>query len=55
VILLDDFEGVEKGVSNAQLLILSTEFSGHMLIYPRTPHGKTAIMLPISMLQFVVQ
>jgi hypothetical protein len=55
VILLDDFEGVEKGVSNAQLLLLSSEFSGHMLIYPRTPHGKTAVMLPISMLQLTTQ
>jgi len=55
VILLDDFEGIEKGVLNAQLLLLSSEFSGHMLIYPRTPHGKTAVMLPISMLQLTTQ
>jgi len=54
VILLDDFEGVEKGVANAQLL-LGTEFNEHMLIYPQAPRGKTAVMLPISMLQFVVQ
>jgi hypothetical protein len=55
VILLDDFEGVEKGVANAQLLLSSGEFNGHMLIYPQAPRGKTAVMLPVSILQFVVQ
>jgi len=53
VIVLDDFEGIEKGVSNAAML-LSSAFCKHLMIYPR-PGGKTAIMLPIHMLQLTAQ
>lgn len=51
VIVLDDFEGVEKGVANA--LLLGT--SDHILIYPRTPDGKTAVLVPIQLLQLTAQ
>ena len=53
VIVLDDFEGIEKGVANASLL-LSTQFAGHILVYPR-PSRKTALLLPQSAVQFVAQ
>lgn len=53
VIVLDDFEGVEKGVANASLL-LATQFKGHILVYPRQS-GKTALMLPQAAVQFVTQ
>lgn len=51
VIVLDDFEGVEKGVANAMLL----GTSDHILIYPRTPDGKTALLVPIQLLQLTAQ
>lgn len=51
VIVLDDFEGVEKGVANAMLL----GTSDHILIYPRTPDGKTALLVPIRLLQLTAQ
>ena len=54
VIVLDDFEGIEKGVANASLLLSSAEFAGDMLVYPRLG-GKTALMLPVSMLQLTAQ
>lgn len=50
VFVLDDFEGIEKGVVNALIL----ESPGRALIYPRTG-GKTAISIPLSLLQFVAQ
>jgi len=53
VIVLDDFEGVEKGTFNAAVL-LATEFTQSMLVYPR-PGGKTALLVPYKMLQFVPQ
>lgn len=51
VIVLDDFEGVEKGVANGMLL----GTSDHILIYPRTPDGKTALLVPIQLLQLTAQ
>lgn len=51
VIVLDDFEGVEKGVANAMLL----GTSDHILIYPRTPDGKAALLVPIKLLQLTAQ
>ena len=52
VLVLDDFEGVEKGVGNAMLLM--QHLTGYALIYPRW-NGKTAILMPGSLLQFTAQ
>ncbi len=51
VIVLDDFEGIEKGVDNAKLL----GTPNHILIYPRIPDGKTALLVPIQLLQLTAQ
>lgn len=51
VIVLDDFEGIEKGVTNAMLL----GTPDHILIYPRVPDGKTALLVPIQLLQLTAQ
>lgn len=52
ICVLDDFEGLEKGVSNATLL--TTQWPNHFLIYP--PHGdKTAILIPAELIRFVRQ
>ena len=50
IFVLDDFEGTEKGVSNALLL----ERSNTTLIYPRNGN-KTAILIPYSRIEFVRQ
>lgn len=50
IIVLDDFEGVEKGVANALLL----GAANHLLIYPRRG-AKTAVLLPASMLKLTAQ
>ena len=50
VFVLDDFEGVEKGVANAMML----ESPGRVLIYPREGR-KTAISIPFTLLQIVPQ
>lgn len=50
VFVLDDFEGVEKGVTNALML----GGSSTVLVYPRE-ESKTAICIPITMLQLVGQ
>jgi predicted O-methyltransferase YrrM len=52
VFVLDDFEGVEKGVGNAMLLM--QYLTGYALIYPRHT-GKTAILIPGTLLQFTAQ
>lgn len=50
--VLDDFEGLEKGVSNASLL--TAQWPNHFLVYPA--HGdKTAILIPATTIQFVRQ
>lgn len=51
IFALDDFEGIEKGVANAMIL----EGPGRVLIYPRSSIRKTAVSLPLTMLQFVPQ
>jgi hypothetical protein len=51
VFVLDDFEGIEKGVANAMML----ESPGRVLIYPRHYGGKTAMSIPLSLLQVVAQ
>ena len=50
VLVLDDFEGIEKGVDNAMLL----GNQNHLLIYPRT-EGKTALLIPVALLQLTAQ
>lgn len=50
VFVLDDFEGVEKGVTNALML----ESSGRVLVYPREGR-RTAISIPLTLLQIVPQ
>lgn len=50
VLVLDDFEGIEKGVDNAMLL----GNQSHLLIYPRT-EGKTALLVPVKLLQLTAQ
>ena len=51
VFVMDDFEGTEKGVANAMML----ESPGRVLIYPRHHGGKTAMSIPLSLLQVVAQ
>lgn len=50
VFVMDDFEGVEKGVINAMMI----EAPNRMLIYPRGSN-KTAISIPFTLLQIVPQ
>ena len=50
VFVLDDFEGVEKGVANAMFLANPN----WMMVYPHEL-GKTAILIPYTLLQFVPQ
>ena len=50
VFVLDDFEGTEKGVANAIVL----EGGNSLLVYPRNGN-KTAIVIPMTLLQFVRQ
>ena len=50
IFVLDDFEGVEKGVTNALIL----ENARRVLIYPREDH-RTAVSFPLPLLQFVPQ
>lgn len=53
IIVLDDFEGIEKGVANASLLLNSVA-AGCTLIYPK-PGRKTAVLLPFTRIRFVPQ
>jgi len=50
VFVLDDFEGIEKGVTNAMML----EAPNRVLIYPREGR-KTAASIPITLIQLVPQ
>ena len=50
VFVFDDFEGTEKGVVNAMML----DGANRLLIYPREGR-KTAVSLPLTLLQFVPQ
>jgi len=50
VFVMDDFEGVEKGVANAMMV----ESFSRALIYPREGR-KTAVSIPFSLLQIVPQ
>jgi ABC-type histidine transport system ATPase subunit len=51
IFVFDDFEGVEKGVVNAMML----ESPVRVLIYPKSGIRKTAVSLPLQMLQFAPQ
>jgi predicted O-methyltransferase YrrM len=59
VFVLDDFEGVEKGVVNA--LTLSTQLKGLILVRPSSPligsgfAGKTALLIPSTLLRVTKQ
>jgi hypothetical protein len=50
VFVLDDFEGIEKGIANALML----EHPSRVLIYPRGDN-KTAVSLPVGLIQLVPQ
>jgi predicted O-methyltransferase YrrM len=50
VFVLDDFEGIEKGIANALML----EHPSRVLIYPRRDN-KTAVSLPVGLIQLVPQ
>ena len=50
VFVFDDFEGIEKGVTNAMMV----ESFSRALIYPREGR-KTAVSIPFSLLQIVPQ
>ena len=50
VFVLDDFEGIEKGVANALML----EHPSRVLIYPRADN-KTAVSMPVGLIQLVPQ
>jgi predicted O-methyltransferase YrrM len=50
VFVLDDFEGIEKGVANALML----EHPSRVLIYPRGDN-KTAVSMPVRLIQLVPQ
>ena len=50
VFVMDDFEGIEKGVINAMMI----EAPNRVLIYPREGR-KTAISIPFTLLQIVPQ
>jgi predicted O-methyltransferase YrrM len=50
VFVLDDFEGIEKGIANALML----EHPSRVLIYPRGDR-KTAVSLPVGLIQLVPQ
>lgn len=56
VIVLDDFEGVEKGVANASVLLNEMAYinTPATLIYPK-PERKTALIVPFSRIKFVAQ
>lgn len=56
LIVCDDFEGVEKGVANASVLMNALTQNGweQTLIYPRGNH-KTAVIMPFNKVQFVTQ
>lgn len=65
IILLDDFEGVEKGVVNYTKLKTITKLKTHFLIYPcerskllelgENSHSTTAVMLPTNLIDLAAQ
>lgn len=65
VIILDDFEGVEKGVANGNLLLSSSLFKNYLLIYPPSFESlrqlgflsgcTTAVIIPASLFAYTAQ
>ena len=65
IILLDDFEGAEKGVVNYIKLKKITKLKTHFLVYPcerskllelgENSHSTTAVMLPTDLIELVAQ
>lgn len=65
VVVLDDFEGVEKGVANLANMQGTQFLTGHLLIYPCpeellrrfgiTDHSTTALLIPQSLLRLTAQ
>ena len=65
IILLDDFEGGEKGVINYIQLKKLKKLNSHFLVYPcerarlekisETSHSTTAVLLPNSLIELVAQ
>lgn len=65
LVVLDDFEGVEKGVANAFALRSMPHFSKHILIYPPSvtllrsyglsDFSSTAILMPQSVIRLTAQ
>jgi hypothetical protein len=53
IFVFDDFEGIEKGVANVALL-MSQLGAYYVLVYPKG-RGKTAMMLPRTLLEFTNQ
>ena len=52
--VFDDFEGIEKGVANVALL-MSQLGAYYALVYPKGRDGKTALMLPRTLLELTNQ
>jgi len=65
IIALDDFEGIEKGVSNAMQLTTIANFKNHLLIYPPNLDAlsklgfisgcTTGLLIPASLVAFTAQ
>jgi len=65
VIVLDDFEGVEKGVMNATNILSNSHFKKYLLVYPPCAppirflnvksNTRLALLLPISVINFTAQ
>lgn len=65
LIVLDDFEGMEKGVANLFNLRAAAAFSGHLQVYPPTErqlvrlgfwdHGSSGLLVPGNLLRFTAQ
>jgi hypothetical protein len=65
IVVLDDFEGVEKGVANTHLLLNNPQFKNHFLLYPPEITSlrplsflagcTTAVLLPLSLIAYTPQ
>jgi hypothetical protein len=65
VILLDDFEGMEKGVANLFMLRTAKEFKDHVCVYPPSEpllrrfglddHATCALVAPRAVFEFTAQ
>ena len=65
IVAMDDFEGIEKGVSNAMLLTTSAYFRNHLLIFPPLLDSlnnlgfisgcTTALLIPATLVAYTAQ